>query len=226
VASWIARRTDYGSYHTLCDSDSILSLVAPWNEAFHDATGSNPHSFGISAATRADIWPLAPKAWRDGCIHNMAVGTAVYATWLRDTRGILIPARRITRGQSEDRIPGFISHAERDPDRRTDPGRFFPWDQFLDEYSRLIHGAPTTPKPPIRTSGGTVPVSLPILQVGNRSGAVRSLQTLLITKAGQRIAADGVFGPRTRDAVLNVQRYFRLTPDGIVGAKTWPTLFL
>jgi peptidoglycan hydrolase-like protein with peptidoglycan-binding domain len=71
-----------------------------------------------------------------------------------------------------------------------------------------------------------VPVSLPILQVGNRSGAVRSLQTLLITKAGQRIAADGVFGPRTRDAVLNVQRYFRLTPDGIVGAKTWPTLFL
>ena len=145
VANFIRNRTDPGSYHELCDSDSAINLVGYDAEAYHDATGSNPHSFGVSAATRADVWPLAPEAWRNGCIANMAERCAVYARWVREQRGIIIPARRITREQSEARIPGFISHAERDPARRTDPGRWFPWDQFLDEYARRMGGGPASP---------------------------------------------------------------------------------
>jgi hypothetical protein len=137
VAAWISRRTDPGSYHRLCDSDSIVALV-PWSfEAWHDATGTNPHSVGISAATRATDWPSKPRAWRDGCIGRMAFAAADYAHWLRATHGIDIPARRVSADEARARIPGFVSHAELDPGRRTDPGAEFPWDQFLATYQWL-----------------------------------------------------------------------------------------
>ena len=45
----------------------------------------------------------------------MAAAAARYATWVRNRSGIVIPARRISRAESDARVPGFISHAERDP---------------------------------------------------------------------------------------------------------------
>jgi hypothetical protein len=147
VANFVRTRADVGSYHDLVDSDSAIQLVAYDAEAYHDGTGSNRHSYGLSVATRADVWPLAPKAWRDGAILQAAMAAARYARWLKDTRGITIPARRINRAQSEMRRPGFLSHAERDPARRSDPGAGFPWGQFLDTFARLTSQA--TPKPPV-----------------------------------------------------------------------------
>jgi hypothetical protein len=134
VAAWISRRTDPGSYHRLCDSDSIVALVPWWFEAWHDATGTNPHSVGISAATRADQWPSKPQAWRDSCIGRMAFAAADYAHWLQTNHGIDIPARRVTAAQARACVPGFVSHAELDPGRRSDPGAAFPWDQLLATY--------------------------------------------------------------------------------------------
>lgn len=140
VASFIANRTDYGSYHSLSDSDSIVPLV-PWSMcAYHDGTGSNDHSVGISAATQAAKWMAAPERWRIATVINMATAAADYAKWLKRQRGIDIPARRISRAQSEAKTPGFISHAERDPSRRTDPGAEFPWDFFLDSYDKIMRG--------------------------------------------------------------------------------------
>jgi hypothetical protein len=137
VARFIQSRTDPGSYHELVDSDSAIQLVRYSDEAFHDATGSNPHSLSVSIATRADVWPLAPKAWRDGAVEQAAQAAARQARWVKATTGIVIPARRITRDESERRVPGFISHAQRDPARRTDPGKDFPWSAFLARYSEL-----------------------------------------------------------------------------------------
>ena len=37
-------------------------------------------------------------------------------------------------------------------------------------------------------------------------------------------AADGVFGPQTREAVTRFQRRFGLTPDGVIGTATWRVL--
>jgi hypothetical protein len=137
VAGWISRRTDPGSYHRLCDSDSIVALV-PWDfEAWHDATGTNAHSVGISAATRAAEWESKPQAWRDGCVGRMAFAAADYAHWLASTHGIVIPARRVTADEARARVPGFVSHAELDPGRRSDPGVGFPWDQFLATFTWL-----------------------------------------------------------------------------------------
>lgn len=145
VANFIRNRSDPGSYHDLADSDSCINLVPYDAEAYHDGTGSNPHSYGVSVATRADVWPLAPPVWRAGAVRNAAHGAARYARWLRARSGIVIPARRISRAQSEARIPGFLSHAERDPARRTDPGKAFPWSAFLAEFARLTNLTPTPP---------------------------------------------------------------------------------
>lgn len=138
VASFIRGRSTPGSYHDLCDSDSCINLVSYDCEAYQDGTGSNPHAWGGSVATRADVWPLAPVEWRNGAIRQLAAAAARYAKRLKAKYGITVPARRINRAQSEARMPGFISHAERDPARRTDPGAQFPWQQFLDEYARAM----------------------------------------------------------------------------------------
>lgn len=140
VANFIRGRSTPGSYHDLCDSDSCINLVSYSCEAYQDGTGSNRHAWGGSVATRADVWPLAPKEWRDGAIRQLAAPAARYARWVKVHHGVTIPARRINRAQSEARMPGFISHAERDPARRKDPGEWFPWQQFLDEYARNMSG--------------------------------------------------------------------------------------
>jgi len=83
---------------------------------------------------------------------------------------------------------------------------------------------------PISGSGGGMP-SYPgtAIRVGDRSESVRQIQTCL-NRVGlrhstiQRLTEDGIFGPRTFDAVTTFQRIFGLTPDGVVGPITWGRL--
>jgi hypothetical protein len=148
VAHFIRVRDTPGSYHELVDSDSYIGLVRWTCEAFHDATGSNPHSFGLSFACSEVDWPAMSDEKRAGFILRGAQRAAAYARFVKETRGIVIPAARITRDESSNRVPGFISHAQRDPQRRTDPGQGFPWSMFLDAYSDLMNGAPAPTPPP------------------------------------------------------------------------------
>jgi len=146
VARFIQNRTTYGSYHDLCDSDSIVQLVPYDQQAYGDGTGSNPHAYHVSAATQAAKWNRATPAWREATVRNMAKAAARYARWLKAEHGITIPARKITRAQSDARVPGFLAHGDRDPSRRTDPGESFPWDEFLAEYAAQM-GTTTKEKP-------------------------------------------------------------------------------
>ena len=61
----------------------------------------------------------------------------------------------------------------------------------------------------------------PVIRQGSRGAAVGELQHKLNKIAGAGLAVDGVFGPKTRTAVLNFQRFFGLAADGIVGPQTW-----
>lgn len=138
VAAFIRTRTTPGSYHELADADTCLYLVPYEYEAYGDATGSNRWAIHVSGAVQAGKWATYPQAHRDAVVKQMAFGAARAAKWLKAEHGITVPARRITRAQSDAGQPGFISHAERDPSRRTDPGAGFDWDLFLAEYTRLM----------------------------------------------------------------------------------------
>lgn len=145
VAEFIRNRSDFGSYHWLCDSDSIVLLVPLHLQAYGDGTGSNPHAVHVSAATQAARWDAAPEAWREDTVRNMGAAAARTARWLKAEHGVDVPARRISRDQSDQRVPGFISHGERDPGRRSDPGATFPWQLFLDSYAEALDPPDPTP---------------------------------------------------------------------------------
>lgn len=69
--------------------------------------------------------------------------------------------------------------------------------------------------------------SLPLLKRGDVSGAVLSVQVLLIHKWAVSCGpdgADGDFGPNTEKAVLTFQQGHGLDQDGVVGPKTWAKL--
>lgn len=142
VADWMTRRTNYGSYHDLVDADSALQLVEYGDEAFHDGTGSNPYSLSISFALRASDWPRLSPAKRRAFLQQGAVAFARQQAWLRAHGYPTTPLRRVTRAQSSAGAAGFISHAERDPARRTDPGPGFPWDEFFDHCRAALAGTP------------------------------------------------------------------------------------
>lgn len=54
-----------------------------------------------------------------------------------------------------------------------------------------------------------------VLKLGSKGDEVEDLQAYL------KIKVDGDFGPKTEEAVKKFQRENGLTPDGIVGSKTW-----
>jgi peptidoglycan hydrolase-like protein with peptidoglycan-binding domain len=63
----------------------------------------------------------------------------------------------------------------------------------------------------------------PLVKQGDRRFPVRSLQHLLRAR-GRPVDVDGIFGPRTKAAVQDLQRSEGLASDGIVGPRTWPKL--
>jgi hypothetical protein len=69
-----------------------------------------------------------------------------------------------------------------------------------------------------------IPDQRRVLKLGDHGPDVRMAQHIMATKAGQPIQPDGQFGLRTREAVENVQRFFRLTVNGTVDSPTWAVL--
>jgi len=64
-----------------------------------------------------------------------------------------------------------------------------------------------------------------ILHQGSRAVPVKLLQRLLNKKgAAPRLAEDGVFGPKTRTALVAFQARERLVQDGVAGPSTWSRL--
>jgi peptidoglycan hydrolase-like protein with peptidoglycan-binding domain len=75
-----------------------------------------------------------------------------------------------------------------------------------------------------RTAATSARSTQPTVREGSRGPAVRDLQNLLRTKGFNPGPADGIFGPKTKAAVLAFQRAQGITVDGIVGPQTWGKL--
>ena len=66
--------------------------------------------------------------------------------------------------------------------------------------------------------------SLPILKVGSKGDYVKRLQQFLQDKNIYHGKIDGIFGPITKQSVIEWQGYCEITKDGIVGPCTWATI--
>jgi peptidoglycan hydrolase-like protein with peptidoglycan-binding domain len=51
------------------------------------------------------------------------------------------------------------------------------------------------------------------------------VQERLRRRGASGVRVDGVFGPQTRAAVIDLQRAYHLVPDGVVGPLTWDRLW-
>jgi hypothetical protein len=71
--------------------------------------------------------------------------------------------------------------------------------------------------------GGTPPPP-PTIQEGSQGEAVKQAQTALNAKGNYGLVVDGVFGAKTKAAVIDFQSKNGLTADGIVGPATWAKL--
>ena len=91
--------------------------------------------------------------------------------------------------------------------------------RYYGEDIQLVTGAP------IRDLAASYPGSP--LRSGSSGEYVVVLQTMLNRIARNYPAipritpVDGIFGPRTLQSVLEFQRIFQLSPDGVVGPSTW-----
>lgn len=63
-----------------------------------------------------------------------------------------------------------------------------------------------------------------VISEGSRGSEVRYAQNKLLSKLYPLGDADGIFGPRTREAVTEFQKESGLNADGIIGPLTWNAL--
>jgi hypothetical protein len=83
---------------------------------------------------------------------------------------------------------------------------------------------PSKPSKPSKPSTGTkLGDKMPTIEQGNKGSRVRMLQGLLIAWR-YNVAVDGVFGPKTAEAVRDFQRKYAKPVDGKVGPITWNAL--
>ena len=138
-ANFIANRADYGSYHRLVDSDSIIDMVPYEYEAWQDSETNN-WAVGISAALATSDWLTMPSDRRDRVYRNLAACGAEFVVYMRENYGIDVPRERITGAQARARKPGFCAHGDSGI-ARTDPGANFDWALFFFYINQILGGS-------------------------------------------------------------------------------------
>lgn len=135
VASFIANRSDAGSYHSLVDSDSIVHVGEYGWTMFHvGVAGVNSRTLGLSFACRTSDWVAMEWDRVVRFLKNGAAEARRMSAWLQATYRLEVAPRHLTPVEFNRGESGFIFHAQLDPKRRSDPGREFPMSTFLTYY--------------------------------------------------------------------------------------------
>lgn len=207
LIDFVIRRDSAGSYHGVADRHQAATLVDLADEAYGVRYGANRIGTHLSYAYKARDWGKRPDTER-----AMLLQGAAWASWamdeIRRRWGITVPVSRITADQFWDGHPGFISHAELDPKRRTDPGGGFPWGSFLQEI-RAFQGSPArTTDEPKRDN------------VSDQTEQVTLLQQTVLELGGKlpKYGADGKLGAETIGAVVKLVEGIRADYANVAAA--------
>lgn len=226
IAKYLSTTDRTASAHVVIDDKEIVELVPDDFTAFH-CRGSNNKSLGLEIAYFASKWGEDP-------VYEEAV-IALSASWCAEKAAAHnIPMERVTIDEWNAGKKGFISHAECDPARRTDPGANFDWDKFfaymkglsvestevLEESKPVeevkeetkIYDFSNIPKWPGRLFKRNVPL-------------VRGQDVKQWQLAVGGLSGDGVYGGKSEQACIKFQREHDLKADGVVGKITWDTTF-
>lgn len=89
-----------------------------------------------------------------------------------------------------------------------------------------LEGAASTSTAALTQPSIPGPAGRPVLRKGSKDAAhVRYVQTVIKQRAGKpALVVDGIFGTQTYNAVVALQRFFKVTADGVVGQLTWPII--
>lgn len=131
------------SWHGSSDSDSNMQLLPPWYTAWH-ASNYNSCTYGWEICKTHTDWRTMPAVWVEKTLRQAAKGLAPI---VRDYK---IPLRAVPRWEVDKArqtgIPvGFVSHAELQPEDRTDPGLVrgvdtFPWGRLFELIAMYLRG--------------------------------------------------------------------------------------
>ncbi|MEP0749051.1 MULTISPECIES: peptidoglycan-binding domain-containing protein [unclassified Coleofasciculus] len=116
-----------------------------------------------------------------------------------------------------------------------------PIDMHGGSYEQPTRQAQLIPDPTGRNEGPTVPAEniapakfnplaryspspAPMLKSGSQGAVVTEVQTVLKDRGLYKGGIDGVYGSQTRSAVIAFQQSRNLSPDGIVGPRTWEAM--
>jgi len=229
IAKYLSTTYRTASAHVVIDDEEIVELVPDDFTAFH-CRGSNSKSLGLEIAYFAAKWGEDP-------VYEEAV-IALSASWCAEKAKLYnIPMERVTIDEWNAGKKGFISHAECDPARRTDPGENFDWDKFfaymkgmvdtVEEYDDVdtefeeveeekketqVYDFSVVPKWPGRVFKRNSPL-------------IRGVDVKQWQNAVGGLSGDGIYGGKSEQACVKFQKEHGLKVDGIVGKITWDTTF-
>lgn len=143
VAAYIARRTEYGSYHVIVDSDSTVVLMPDSYTAFHcEVKNFNSRTWGISFACRSTDLNV-DNPWTQAAVKRAA--NEIFAFWTRngfdaETAANFIPAEQTLFAA------GLTTHGDAQPYDRSDAWTRHPQREQL--QAMLIRGILENVLPP------------------------------------------------------------------------------
>jgi len=228
IAKYLSTTDRTASAHVVIDDKEIVELVPDDFTAFH-CRGSNSKSLGLEIAYFADKWGEDP-------VYEEAV-IALSASWCAEKADAHnIPMKRVTIDEWNAGKKGFISHAECDPSRRTDPGANFDWDKFFAYMKGMVNNVEeyddidtefeeVKEKKETQVYDFSVVPKWPGRVFKRNSPLIRGEDVKQWQNAVGGLSGDGIYGGKSEQACVKFQKEHGLKVDGIVGKITWDTTF-
>ena len=188
----------YGDYIQINETNNIanVSTSYPGSPLRRGSTGQNVEILQAQLNRISDNYPAIPKLTVDGIFgRNMENAVKIFQRTFRLTRDGVV-------GKSTWYRISYIYVAVKKLAELTSEG------ETLEPGSY--------PGRPVRQGDRGLNVSIVQFYITQSAGYVPTVSAVDI---------DGVFGSGTRQQVINFQRYYNLTPDGIVGSATWEKMY-